>query len=99
MNCDIKTLCAGSWYIATQERIICDTKVEIVTLVVKRSAMLTFPPDRYEQIQAGIRIVALCIVFDLKLGGIHLTEIFLKVRIIYRQYFFDMSICEVELRY
>ena len=73
-------------------------KVDIVTLVVKRSAMSTVPPDRYEQIQAGIRSVALCCVFDLKLSGIHMTEIFLKDRIIYRQYFIDMSICEVELR-
>ena len=54
-------------------------EIEIVTFVVKGSAKLTVPTDWQEQIQVGSRSVALRRVFDLKLRGIHLTEIILKV--------------------
>ena len=57
-------------------------KIEIVTFVAKGSAKLTVPTDWQEQIQAGSRSVALCRVFDLKLRGIHLTKIILKVWVI-----------------
>ena len=55
-------------------------EVEIVTLVVKGSGQLTVPPDRQEKIQVGSRGVALRRIFDLKIGGIHLTQIILKFR-------------------
>ena len=54
-------------------------EIEIVTFVVKGSAKLTVPTDWQEQIQVGSRSVALRRVFDLKLRGIHLTEIILKI--------------------
>ena len=57
-------------------------EIEIVTFVVKGSAKLTVPTDWQEQIQVGSRSVALRRVFDLKLRGIHLTEIILKVWVI-----------------
>ena len=83
---------------ATQERNVCNMEIEIVTFVVKGSAKLTVPTDWQEQIQVGSRSVALRRVFDLKLRGIHLTEIILKVWVINEQNVFDLSICEVELR-
>ena len=54
-------------------------EIDIVTLVVKGSAKLTVPTDWQEQIQVGSRSVAVRCVFDLKIRGIHLTEIILKV--------------------
>ena len=65
--------------IATQERKVCDMDVEIVTFVVKGSAQLTVPLDRLEYIQVGSRGVALRRVFHLKLSGIPLTQIILKL--------------------
>ena len=47
--------------------------------------------------KVGSRSVALRRVFDLKLRGIHLTEIIFKVWVINGQNFVDVSICEVEL--
>ena len=73
-------------------------EIEIVAFVVKGSAKLTVPTDWQEQIQVGSRSVALRRVFDLKLRGIHLTEIILKVWVINGQNVVDVSICEVELR-
>ena len=73
-------------------------EIEIVTLVVKGNAQPTVPLDLYDQIQVGRRSFALRNFFDLKLSGIHLTEIILKVRVINGQYLIDISICEVELR-
>ena len=73
-------------------------EIEIVTFVVKGSAKLTVPTDWQEQIQVGKRSVALRRVFNLKLKGIHLTEIILKVWVINGQNVVDVSICEVELR-
>ena len=35
-----------SWYIATQERKICDMETDIVTFVINGSMKLTVPPDR-----------------------------------------------------
>ena len=52
---------------------------EIGTLVVKASAKLTVPHDRYEQIQVGSRSVTLHSVSNLKLNKIHLTAISLKM--------------------
>ena len=60
-------------------------------LVVRGSAKLTVPPGRLEQITVGSRDNALCRVFDLKLIGIHLTEIILIIW----EYVIDVSICEV----
>ena len=54
-------------------------KVEIVTFVVKGSAQLIVPPDRQEKIKVGSRGVALSRVFDLKVSGIHLTKIIIKI--------------------
>ena len=73
-------------------------EVEIVTFVVKGSSQLTVTLDRQELIQVGSRGVALCRVFDLKLSGIHLTQIILKIWVIDLQYVIDVSVCEVELR-
>ena len=73
-------------------------EVEIVAFVIKRSAQLTVPPDRQELIQVGSRGVALILVFYIKLSGIHLTKIIMKIWIIDRQYVINVSICEVELR-
>ena len=73
-------------------------EIVIVTFVEKGSSKLTVPTDWQEQIQVGSRSVALPIVFDLKLRGIHLTEIILKVLVINGQNVVDASICEVELR-
>ena len=84
--------------VATQERKVCNMEIEIVAFVVKGSAKLTVPTDCQEQIQVRSRSVALRRVFDLKLRGIHLTEIILKVWVINRQNVVDVSICEVELR-
>ena len=67
------------WDVTTQERKVCNMEIEIVTFVVKGSAKLTVPMDWQEQTQVGSRSVALRRVFDLKLRGIHLTEIILKV--------------------
>ena len=69
-------------------------EIEIVAFVVKGSAKLTVPTDWQEQIQVRSRSVALRRVFDLKLRGIHLTEIILKVWVINRQNVVDVSICE-----
>ena len=73
-------------------------EIEIVTFVVKGSTKLTVPTDWHEQIQVGSRNVALRRVLDLKLRGIHLNEIILKVWVINGQNVVDVSICEVELR-
>ena len=75
-------------------------EIEIITLVVKGSAKLTVPTDYQEQIQVRSKSVVFCRVFDLKLRGIHLTEILviLKVWVINGQYVINVSICEVELR-
>ena len=72
--------------------------IKIVTLVVKGSVKLTVPTDWQEHIQEGSRSVALCCVCDLKLRGVRLTEIILKVWVINGQYVLDISICEVELK-
>ena len=60
-------------------------EIEIVTFVVKGIAKLTVPTDWQEQIQVGSRSFALRRVFDLKLRGIHLIEIILKVWVINRK--------------
>ena len=73
-------------------------EVEIVTFVVDGSAQLTIASDRQKDSQKGSRTVALRLVIDLELGGIHLINIIFKVWIINWQYVFDVSICEVELR-
>ena len=86
------------WDVATQKRKVCNMEIEIVTFVIKGSAKLTVPADCQDQIQVGSRSVALRCVFDLKLRGIHLTEIFLKVWVINGLNIVDVSICEVELR-
>ena len=70
-------------------------EIEIVTLDVKGNAKLTIPTDRQEQIQVKSRSVALRRVFDLKLRRIHLTEIILKVWVIYGLYVID--VCLVDL--
>ena len=57
-------------------------EVEIVTFVVNGSAQLTVPPDRQEKIEVGSRDITLSRVFHLKLSGIHLTKIILKIWII-----------------
>ena len=57
-------------------------EVEIVTFVVKGNVQLTVPPDWQKYVQVGNRCVALSRVFYLKLSGIHLTKIFLKISII-----------------
>ena len=74
-------------------------EIEIVTFIVKESMKLTVPTDWQEQIQVGSRSFALRRVFDLKLRGIHMTEIILKVWVINEQNVVDVSICEIELRY
>ena len=56
------------------------------------------PADWQEQIQVGSRSIALRRVFDLKLRGVHLTEIILKVWVINGKKVVDVSINEVELR-
>ena len=86
------------WDVATQEREVCNMEIKIVTFVVKGSTKLAVPTDRQEQIAVGSRRVALRRVFDLKLRGIHLTEIILKVWVINGQNVVDVSLCEVELR-
>ena len=73
-------------------------EVEIVTFVVKEISQLTVTLDRQELIQVGSRGVALRRVFDLKLSGIHLTQMILKIWVIDWQYVIDVSVCEVELR-
>ena len=67
-------------------------------LLVKGCAKLTVLTDWQEQIQVGSRSVALRCVFDLKLRGIHLTEIIIKVWVNNGQNVVDVSICKVELR-
>ena len=74
-------------------------EIDIVTFVVKGSAKLTVPTDWQGQIQVGSISVALCRVFDLKLRGIHLNELILKVSVINGQNVVDVSICEDELRF
>ena len=51
---------------------------------------LAIPSKRQEQIQVGSRNIAVRHVFDLKLWGIHLTEIILKVWVINEQYVIDV---------
>ena len=75
---DKNTIGWRRWNVATQERKVFDMEVEIVTFFVKWGAQLTVTLDRQEKIQGGSRDVALRRVFDLKLSGIHLTEIILK---------------------
>ena len=55
-----------------------DTEVEIV----KGSSQLAVTLDRQKLIQVGSRGVALRRVVDLKLSGIHLTQIILKIWVI-----------------
>ena len=45
MSCEIKHHRLARWNIATQERKVCDTEVEIVTFVVKGSSQLTVTLD------------------------------------------------------
>ena len=73
-------------------------EIEIVTFVAKGSAKLTVPTDWQDQIKVGSRSVALRRVLDLKLSGIHLTEIILKVWVMNGQNVVDVSMCEVEPR-
>ena len=61
---------------------VCDIEVAIVTFVVKGSVQLTVPPDIQENIQVGSRCVAFNRVVYLKLSGIHLTKIIIKISII-----------------
>ena len=61
------------------KRKVHDMEGEIVTFVRKGSAQLTVPPERQEKIQVGSRGIALSCVFYLKLSGIHLTKIILKI--------------------
>ena len=89
---DKHTIAWRRWNIATQERKICDREVEIVTFVIKGSALLTVPLDRQEKIKVGSRGVALSRIFHLKLSGIHLTKKILKIWIIDWQYVIDVSI-------
>ena len=79
---DKNAICGRRWDVVTQERNVCNMEIEIVTFVVKGRAKLTVPTDWQEQIQVGSRSVALRRVFDLKLRGIHLTEIIIKVWVI-----------------
>ena len=58
---------------------VCSMEVEMVTFGVKGSAKMTVPTDWQEQVQVGSKIVALRRVFDLKLRGIHLNKIIIKV--------------------
>ena len=58
-------------------------------LVVKGSAKLTVPTDLQEQIQIKSTSFALHRIFDFKLRGIRLTEIILKVWVIYGRYVID----------
>ena len=58
-------------------------EIEIVTFVVKGIAQLSVPPDRQEKIQVGSRDVALRRVFNLKLSEINLTQIVLKIWVIF----------------
>ena len=95
---DKHTICWRRWNIATQKKKVCDMEVEIVAFVIKRSAQLTVPPDRQELIQVGSRGVALILVFYIKLSGIHLAKIIMKIWIIDQEYVINVSICEVELR-
>ena len=78
------------WNIATQERNVCDMEVDIVTFVVKGNVQLTVPPDRQEQVHLWYRVVALFRVFDLKLSGIHLTQVIIKIWVIDWQYVIDV---------
>ena len=75
-------------------------EIEHVTLVVKRSLKKIIPTDGQKRIQAGSRSVALHRFFDLKHREIHLTEIILKVRVVYEQYALNVPkhVCEVLLR-
>ena len=66
-------------------------EIEIVTFVVKGCMKLTIPTDWQEQIQVGSRSVAVRHVFDLKLRGILLIEIILKVWVINGQNVVDVS--------
>ena len=95
---DKNAICGWRWDVATQERKICNMEIEIVTLVVKKSAKLTDPTDWQEQIRVRSRSFAFRRVFDLKFRGIHLTEMILKVWVINGQYVINVSICKIELR-
>ena len=72
-------------------------EIEIVTLVVNGSTKLTVPTERQEHIQEGSRSVVRRRAFDLKLSGIHLTEIILKTWDNNGQH--DVSICKVKPRH
>ena len=72
-------------------------EVEIVMFVLKGREQLTVPSDRQEYIKVGSRGVALRRVIYLKLSGIYLTKVILKIWIIDRQYVIDVSMIEVEL--
>ena len=83
MSCEKKSAIGlRRWNIATQEPKVCGMEVEIVTFVVKGSTQLTIPPDRQECFKVGSRNVALRRVFDLKLSGMHLTQIIIKIWVI-----------------
>ena len=73
------------WNIATQVRKICDVEIEIVTFVRNGSVKLTVPPDRQKLIKVRTRSVALCRVFDLEFKGIHLSQVILKLWVVYGQ--------------
>ena len=80
------------WDAANRERKVRNMEIEIVTLVVKGSAKLTVPTDWQEQIHVESTSVALHRIFDLKIRGIRLTDIILKVWVIYGRYVIDYLI-------
>ena len=85
-----KTIGEWRWNSVTQLN-VCDTEIEIVTFVVKGSAKLNVPLERWEQIWVESRSVALRRVFDLKVSGIHLTAINRKVWVINGKHVINVS--------
>ena len=76
---------------------VCDMEIEIVTFVVNGSVKLTIPPEgQQDKIHVRSRIVALCHIFDLKFNRIHLTQVVLKIWVVYGQNIMDVTVCEIE---
>ena len=73
-------------------------EIKIVTFVINGSMNLTIPPDRQQKIQVRSRSVALCRFFDLKVYGIHLSQVILKLLVVYGQKIIDVPICGIEQR-
>ena len=46
MHARLNAIDGRRWYIGTQERKVCDMKIEIVFLIIKGILKQTVPPDR-----------------------------------------------------